>query len=353
MKFGHVVLFAAAASVLTYLNSVLKDEGDDDDSALRELEELTDEESQKLIEKEDLDQTIEDDISDISESLRYIGSSLLDEIFDHQDEDEAVRINKEDFKDEEVKEEVEEDKEKDSTDLISDIEELLKELDAETNERSVIDDFDEDSYFKEIQDAINKTIALDEEGEKVDLAELLKEEDTKDISEDEIDEIFKEILDQEGLRAEIKDEEEKADKEDEYLATLADELKDALETDEVEDEQEDVYTKIGELYPYLSPNFIKAVYDLKGTLASEYPLDYDVVVLHRLSFTDLEDLRQFIEIVLDHDYQINVDEDKMIVDVFKEFKNEDGKILANIYEIANQAKVLNGNYEGYRVEILI
>ena len=76
-----------------------------------------------------------------------------------------------------------------------------------------------------------------------------------------------------------------------------------------------------------------------------------VIVLHRLSFSDLKDLYLFTDIVINHDYRVNVDEKKMIVDILKEFRNTDGKILTNIFEVANQAKVLNGEYEGYHIEV--
>ena len=39
----------------------------------------------------------------------------------------------------------------------------------------------------------------------------------------------------------------------------------------------------------------------------------------------------------------------MIVDVFKEYVNSDGKIITSIFEVANQAALLKGEYEGYRV----
>ena len=53
--------------------------------------------------------------------------------------------------------------------------------------------------------------------------------------------------------------------------------------------------------------------------------------------------------MLNHDYQINVDEKQMIVDTFKNYVNEDGLILNEIFSIANQAKLLCGDYEGYRI----
>ena len=39
----------------------------------------------------------------------------------------------------------------------------------------------------------------------------------------------------------------------------------------------------------------------------------------------------------------------MIVDTFKMHTNEDGLILNDIFSVANQARLLCGDYEGYRV----
>ena len=46
---------------------------------------------------------------------------------------------------------------------------------------------------------------------------------------------------------------------------------------------------------------------------------------------------------------VNADEDKMIVDVFKEYINTDGKIITSIFDVSNQAALLGGEYDGYRV----
>ena len=53
--------------------------------------------------------------------------------------------------------------------------------------------------------------------------------------------------------------------------------------------------------------------------------------------------------MLSHNFQINVDEKQMIVDTFKNYINEDGLILNEIFSVANQAKLLCGDYEGYRI----
>jgi len=140
----------------------------------------------------------------------------------------------------------------------------------------------------------------------------------------------------------------------EYTSSLIDDLrKQMIVEDEkkrvVDEKKAQVYDKLHEIYPYLTQAFVGAVYDLKEDINNEYPLDIDIILLHRLVFDDLDKLRQFVEVVLKHDYAINADENKMIVDVFKEFTNSDGRILSNIFEIANQGYLLGGYYDGYRV----
>ncbi len=344
MKIGHVVLFTVAASVLTYLNTVLKSEDEKEDKTLEDLEEFADEESRKLLmdNQEEIEESdLENDLEDISDSLREFGRELLDGILTQNDEPIDIHSDIESVMAEQNTDSKE--------DIINDIERLLASLD-EDESVAQSEDYQEleDDYFAKIKEAIDSTLVSDENGEAVDMAQALS--DDEKVEDDDIDSIFQEILRQEKANDEKIEESENI--EDEYLDSLADELEKALKEDEVQDEKKDVYAMINELYPYLSLNFVRAVYDLKEEIAFEYPLDEKLVLLHRISFENIEDLRQFTEIVLDHDYRVNVDENKMIVDVFKWFKNEDGKILTNIFEIANQARLLNGSYEGYHVELI-
>ena len=118
---------------------------------------------------------------------------------------------------------------------------------------------------------------------------------------------------------------------------------------EINKEFKEVYDKIHAAYPYLSNGFIRSVYDLKETIAREYPLNEKIIILHRTSFNNVENLRQYVEITLKHGYMINADEKKMIVDAFRQHINTDGKIITSIFEVANQSALLSGEYEGYRV----
>lgn len=113
--------------------------------------------------------------------------------------------------------------------------------------------------------------------------------------------------------------------------------------------EDKVYSNIMLAYPYLTKDFIVSAYDQKDEISTSYVKGDDYIILHRLTFTNVEELREFVEIMMAHNYLVNVDEKKMIVDTIREFTNREGTILTNIFSIANQAKILNGEYEGYCV----
>lgn len=136
--------------------------------------------------------------------------------------------------------------------------------------------------------------------------------------------------------------------------SLIDDLKRKMyEEDEInrknKEEFEKIYNRVHASYAYLSEDFVKNIYANKDTIDKDFPHGIKIIILHRVHFSDVENLRQFVEITLDHGYSINADESKMIVDVFKQYINEEGKILSSILTIANQSSLLNGEYEGYRV----
>ena len=153
------------------------------------------------------------------------------------------------------------------------------------------------------------------------------------------------------------DEEPNIEEDNTYVSSLIEDLrKQMIQEDEEkkvrEEEYKQIYDRIHKLYPYISNDFIRTVYDLKDSITYDYPLNKRIIILHRCVFKDVENLRQFVEIGLNHGYSINADENKMIVDIFKEHINTDGKILSSIFEVANQSALLNGQYDGYRVMLV-
>ncbi len=164
-----------------------------------------------------------------------------------------------------------------------------------------------------------------------------------------------EVEDDSGLVEETNEETES--NEDSYLNDLFDEFtNNDFEVDDISDKQKqeeatkkEIFDSIVTLYPYLSNGFIKGVYDLKQSFVNDYKDGEKIIILHRLHFEDINGLRQFVDVMIEHGYLVNVDEKQMIVDTFKEHINSDGKILTDIFEIANQGKLLTGDYEGYRI----
>lgn len=190
-------------------------------------------------------------------------------------------------------------------------------------ERNEKDDAEMDSIFNEIVEHENK--------EEAELVETVAKEETK----------------VEGATPEVEETQT-------YVSSLIEELRTKLIKEEEykrehEEKNKEIYARISKLYPYLPEGFLRSVYELKKSIASDYRNNAKIIVLHRIKFKDVENLRKFVEIGLNHDYTINADENKMIVDIFKQFINTDGKILANIYEVANQGYLLEGEYEGYNV----
>ncbi len=397
MKLKNVVLIGVVASIMAYLNNNLELEENDNriDELFEEVKAIVAEKLNNFDLEErlaGLDEEVSEDVNKAKEVAGEISDNLIKELNEAVDsilnrEDEEV--SKEDERREELVKELEallaevepsERPKEDEKVFIPKIEPFYLESDDDKGneyedkvsvlnvnipkeipkiENFVLESDDDNIYYEDSVNVLthdDEEVSLDDEylkqiKEAIDKVEdvssdVLKttDEEPKEITKDEIDELFSEIINEENSENEDKEEVS-----DEYLESLLNDLKDAIP--EVKEETVDVYAQINELYPYLSRNFIRAVYDLKEAIATEYPLDVKVLVLHRLSFVDLDDLRQFTEIVLHHDYRVNVDEKQMIVDIFKEFKNTDGKILTNIFEIANQAKLLNGEYEGYRVEV--
>ena len=216
---------------------------------------------------------------------------------------------------------------------------------------------EEDSNTEVIEENVNETAKEEEEitdttlNETVDIEEPVTGEDSnaETIEED----VNNEVESEEKVEETVKD---TNNNDKPYVSTLLDDLKKQLETEaeikkQKEEKNKEIYDRISRMYPYLSKSFVKTVFDLKEDFARDYSNGQKVVVLHRIKFMNVDNLRQFAEIALNHDYLINVDENKLIVDIFKQFDNSDGKILANIYEIANQGCLLNGTYEGYNVII--
>ena len=292
-------------------------------------------------------------------SLEEFVKSINDGLEDFSKDTEVEEIDVPDLI---VDEPVEETKEE----YVSFIQRIINEMKEKEALQKKIDD--EQKTAKPFAEKTIEESAIEEEKteeiveETVEVGPIIKQVFVKE-PEDEIfifdtdtfnlaSELEKEVVDINGEAEPVNDEDEQAD----YVGQLIDDLNnedlpDKIEQTRIEEENRSnrIYEAIKGLYPYLTDSFIRGVYSIKESLASDYREGLDIVLLHRLKFAHVDGLRKFVEVVLQHDYMVNVDERKMIVDVFKEHINTDGRILTDIFEVANQARMLLGEYEGYRV----
>ena len=114
-------------------------------------------------------------------------------------------------------------------------------------------------------------------------------------------------------------------------------------------EQENIFMDIKKKYPDLSDEFIAEYYSKKNSINSQYPEDEEHLILHRVHMNDIEDLYKLIDEIMGGEYQFNVDETKLLIDLVKDIKTSNGRILSEVFEIAELASRHKGEYEGYVV----
>ncbi|MBR2809595.1 MAG: hypothetical protein IKE33_05185 [Erysipelotrichaceae bacterium] len=114
-------------------------------------------------------------------------------------------------------------------------------------------------------------------------------------------------------------------------------------------EQENIFMDIKKKYPDLSDEFIAEYYSKKNSINSQYPEDEEHLILHRVHMSDIEDLYKLIDEIMGGEYQFNVDETKLLIDLIKDIKTSNGRILSEVFEIAELASRHKGEYEGYVV----
>ena len=105
--------------------------------------------------------------------------------------------------------------------------------------------------------------------------------------------------------------------------------------------------EIQKMYPELSLNFINNTFEQNDKFNEEYV--GNVKVEHHISFQDESDLNIFIDVCKDNKYE--VEKDGTSVKVISKFTNEKGSIMSDIFNVANQSLLLNGQYLGYKIEV--
>jgi len=108
--------------------------------------------------------------------------------------------------------------------------------------------------------------------------------------------------------------------------------------------------EIAELYPYLTHEFIAEQLGRNGVFNEQYPEDSLVTITHKAKF-DTEELRKdFTKIGEDNGYTAAVLNENEAT-ISRKMFTENGSILSDIYNVANQVACLKGVYEGYNIEL--
>lgn len=128
----------------------------------------------------------------------------------------------------------------------------------------------------------------------------------------------------------------------------------AKEAAPAEKKEEKVYPaeieEIAGLYPYLEKDFIAEQFARNDVFNQQYPEDSLIKITHKAKFDSTDTVRDFTKIGEDNGYfaeMLNEHEATISRKIF----TEDGSILSDIYNVANQVACLKGIYEGYNIEL--
>ncbi len=115
-------------------------------------------------------------------------------------------------------------------------------------------------------------------------------------------------------------------------------------------EESDSVKEIAQLYPYLNTRFIAEQFVRNEAFNEQYPEDTLITIIHKVRFDDIELLTQFVNIAEENGYTAAALNESEFT-VSKKMFTENGSILSDIYNIANQTACLKGTYEGYSIEV--
>ena len=103
------------------------------------------------------------------------------------------------------------------------------------------------------------------------------------------------------------------------------------------------------LYPYLTHDFVAETLAKNGELNAAYPEDTLITLNHRIGFENTEEADKFAEIMETANYEIKKGKNNSVT-ASKKLFTEEGAIISDILNVANQASALNGTYKKYTIE---
>lgn len=269
------------------------------------------------------------------------------------------------------------------------LDDIVKEFEKLTRETAFIKDFKEPVIFEEVKEEEDKPEVTQEIIQQVIESELAKEEVVEDDlvlvnelrkkileafeeKENEVEEVFdvasssipetkEEVVNTLENRLNVNTSNDQADRlRAELLADFNDYIADVKSvygkpskiTSAIDSmvEHTSIMNDIKRLYPNLEEAFINEYYRLKDAINNENPVDKEGVMLHRLSFGNKDNLRAFADHMIEEGIMVNINENKLIADVIRPIITKNGKVMAEIFKVANSAAAYRGFYVGYLVK---
>ena len=157
-----------------------------------------------------------------------------------------------------------------------------------------------------------------------------------------------------GIAAAVKlilqNEEDEEEESEVRFISLKDEDEVKEEGEEKKEEYSEEVLEIAELYPYLDVKFIAEQFGRNGAFNEQYPEDSLITISHKAKFDDTQTMNSFVKIGEDNGYGSEI-LNETEVKISRKMFTEDGAILSDIFNVANQVACLKGVYEGYNIEL--
>lgn len=102
------------------------------------------------------------------------------------------------------------------------------------------------------------------------------------------------------------------------------------------------------VYPYLSPSFIESLLNRNDELNAKFANESLVTIVHTVKFNDLSSREGFETILSAGGYAVSQSGDSEAT-ASRKIYIEEGAIISDILNVANQACALNGTYEKFDV----
>ena len=99
------------------------------------------------------------------------------------------------------------------------------------------------------------------------------------------------------------------------------------------------------VYPYLDADFVEGLLAKNSEFNEQYPEETLITVSHKVKFADPENRRTYMEIMLAAGYACDDEGEELTAS--KTFFTEEGAIISDILNVANQTLALKGEYLEY------